>query len=88
MRIIQIAAAVLIVASLLALTYGGFTYTKETFELTPGLLMLTFEGEHQVHIPAWASAGGIFIGGLLLFVSRSTLKRPGSTTQFLTHKES
>ena len=37
----RIAAIVLIVAGVLALSYGGFTYTKETHEVHAGPLDLT-----------------------------------------------
>jgi hypothetical protein len=56
----------LIVAGILGLAYGGFTYTKETHEAKIGPLTLSVVDKETVNIPIWAGLGGIVLGGLLL----------------------
>ena len=62
----KLAALVLIVAGVLALAYGGFTYTKETHETQLGPIELTVEDKETVNIPVWVGAGAIIAGVLLL----------------------
>ncbi len=57
---------VLIVAGILALVYGGFTYTKETHEAKIGPLVLSVTDKETVNVPIWAGVGAIVIGGLIL----------------------
>jgi hypothetical protein len=62
----KMAAIVLIVAGVLALAYGGFTYTKETHDLKVGPIEMSIKDKETVNIPIWAGVGAIAIGGLLL----------------------
>lgn len=64
----RIVAIGLIVAGILALAYGGFTYTKETHETKIGPLELSVKDKETVNIPIWAGVGAIVIGGVLLLV--------------------
>ncbi|MFO7582189.1 hypothetical protein [Guyparkeria sp.] len=66
MNAIKIAAVALIVAGVLGLAYGGFTYTKETHETTLGPLELTVTDKETINVPIWAGVGAIAVGGLLL----------------------
>jgi len=61
-------AAVLIVAGVLGLLYGGFSYTKETHEAKLGPIELTVKDKETVNIPVWAGVGTIAIGGVLLLL--------------------
>jgi TRAP-type C4-dicarboxylate transport system permease small subunit len=63
----RVAAIVLIVLGVLALAYGGFTYTSETHEATLGPLNVSVDEKERVNVPVWAGAGAIVIGGLLFF---------------------
>jgi len=63
MKILGIA---LIAGGLLALVYGGFTYTKDTHEAKIGPLVLSVTEKQTVNVPIWAGIGAIVIGGLLL----------------------
>ncbi len=63
----RIAAVVLILLGVLALAYGGFTYTSDTHEASVGSLSMSVDERQRVNIPAWAGAGAILIGGLLFF---------------------
>lgn len=66
MDAIKMVAMALIVAGVLGLVYGGFTYTKETHDLKLGLLEMSIKDKETVNIPVWAGVGAIAVGGLLL----------------------
>ncbi|MFO7592999.1 MAG: hypothetical protein R6X15_03005 [Pseudomonadota bacterium] len=70
MNTINIAAIVLIVAGVLGLIYGGFSYTKETHDATIGSIELSVSDKQRVNVPVWAGVGGIVLGGVLLLVGR------------------
>jgi multidrug transporter EmrE-like cation transporter len=67
MNAIKIAAIVLIVAGVLGLVYGSFTYTKETHTAKLGPIELSVKDKETVNVPVWAGVGAIVIGGVLLF---------------------
>lgn len=67
MNSIRIVAIALIVAGVLALAYGSFTYTKETHEANLGPIELSVKDKETVNIPVWAGVAAIAIGGVLLF---------------------
>jgi len=70
---IKIAGIVLIVAGVLALVYGGFSYTKATHEVKLGPIELSLKEKQQVNVPVWAGVGAIVIGGgLLLYGSKKS----------------
>ena len=63
----KIAAIVLIIAGVLGLAYGQFTYTKETHDAKLGPIELSVKDKETVNVPVWAGVGAIVIGaGLLL----------------------
>lgn len=64
----KVAAMALIVVGILALVYGGFTYTKDTHDAKIGPLELSVKDKERVNIPVWAGVGAIVIGGGLLLV--------------------
>lgn len=66
MNSIKIAAVVLIVAGILGLVYGSFSYTKETHEVKLGPIEMTVKDKETVNVPVWAGVGAIVIGGMLL----------------------
>ena len=63
---IKIAAIVLIVAGILGLVYGSFSYTKETHDAKVGPLEFSVKEKDTINIPVWAGVGAIVIGGVLL----------------------
>ncbi len=65
---VKIVAMVLIVAGVLALVYGSFSYTKKTHEAKIGPLELSVKEKETVNIPVWAGVGAIVVGGILLVV--------------------
>ena len=66
MNPIKLAALVLIVAGVLGLLYGGFSYTKDTTVVKLGPIELTAKEKQTVNVPLWAGVGAIAVGGLLL----------------------
>jgi len=68
MSAIKIVAIVLIVAGLLGVMYGKFSYTKETHEAKLGPLELSVKEKQTVNVPAWAGVGAIVAGVTLLLV--------------------
>ena len=69
----RLVAIALIVAGVLGLVYGGFTYTKTTTEAKIGSLELNVKNKETVNIPIWAGVVAIAAGGgLLLMAGRKT----------------
>ena len=66
----QIAAIVLIVAGILGLVYGGFSYTKQTTGAKLGPIELKVTEKETVNVPMWVGIGAIVIGGVLLVGGR------------------
>jgi len=56
----------LVVAGVLGLAYGSFTYTRETHEANLGPINLTVKDKETVNIPVWAGVVAVAIGGGLL----------------------
>ena len=59
-------ALALVVAGILSLVYGGFSYTKETHEAKLGPIEFSVTDRERVNIPVWMGVGAILIGGALL----------------------
>ena len=68
MNAVKIAAIVLIVAGVLGLAYGSFSYTKETHDAKLGPIELSVKDKQTVNVPVWAGVGAIAIGGVLLLL--------------------
>ena len=66
MNATRIVAVVLIVAGVLGLLYGGFSYTRDTTAVKLGPLELSVQEKKTVNVPVWVGIGAIVIGGLLL----------------------
>ena len=67
MNSLRIAALALIVAGVLGLAYGGFSYTRQTHEMKIGPLEMSMQERQTINVPVWAGVGAILIGGGLLF---------------------
>jgi hypothetical protein len=72
MNRIRIFAIVLIAAGILALMYGGFTYTKESHDLKIGSLEVSVKDKETVSVPAWCGVGAIAVGVVLLLSRRNS----------------
>ena len=68
MTAVRIIAVVLVVASIVGLGVGSFSYTEEKTALKAGPLELKVQDEQTVAIPPWVSGGAIALGVLLLIV--------------------
>ena len=68
MKPIKLAALVLITAGVLALVYGGFTYTKESHDVKVGPIEFSVKEKESVNVPVWAGVGAIAVGAFLLLV--------------------
>ena len=68
MNAVKMAAIALLVAGVLGLVYGGFTYTKETHNADLGPIHMTMSERETVNVPMWVGIGAIVIGGGLLLV--------------------
>ena len=66
MNAAKMAGLILIVAGILALAYGGFTYTKTTHDVKLGPIELSIKDKETVNIPLWAGIGTIVAGAALL----------------------
>lgn len=66
MNTLKIVAVVLIVGGILALGFGGFSYTKETEGAKLGPIELTVNEKKTVNVPVWAGVGAIVAGAALL----------------------
>jgi len=66
MNTMKLVAAALIVGGVLALIYGGFTYTKETHDVTVGSMEISVDDEERVNIPVWGGVALVAVGGALL----------------------
>jgi multidrug transporter EmrE-like cation transporter len=67
MNAVKVVAIVLIVAGILGLAYGGFSYTRQTHEVKLGPIEMSVQERESVNVPVWAGVGAILIGGGLLF---------------------
>ena len=65
---LKIVGIVLIVAGVLALAYGGFSYTKETHKAEIGPIKLSVAEKDTVNIPQWAGIASIIAGIVVLVV--------------------
>jgi len=65
---IKLAAVALIVAGVLGLVYGGFSYTKDTTAVKLGPIELSVKQKETVNVPLWAGIAAIIAGGVLLVV--------------------
>ena len=63
---IKMVGIALLVAGVLALVYGSFSYTKDTTAVKLGPVELSVKEKETVNVPVWAGVGAIVAGGLLL----------------------
>ncbi|HET6372115.1 MAG TPA: hypothetical protein VFG76_02330 [Candidatus Polarisedimenticolia bacterium] len=76
MNPIKILAIILIVAGILGLAYGKFTYTKDTHDAKLGPIELSVKEKETVNVPLWAGVAAIAVGAVLLLVPGKSL--PGN----------
>jgi uncharacterized membrane protein YdcZ (DUF606 family) len=64
----KIAGIALVVAGVLGLLYGSFSYTRDSHMAQLGNLEMTVRDTETVNIPRWAGIAALVAGGLLLFL--------------------
>ncbi len=62
----KLLGAVLLVVGILALAYGGFSYTKQTDKVNLGPIHVAVEDKERVNVPLWLGVGVAIVGGVLL----------------------
>jgi hypothetical protein len=67
-------AIVLLLAGVLGLVYGGFSYTRETHEAKVGPLEVSISEKQRVNVPMWAGVALVIAGGGLLLTQRREVK--------------
>lgn len=66
MNAIKMAGFALIVAGVLGLVYGSFSYTKETHQAKLGPIEISVKDTETINVPVWVGVGAIVIGSLLV----------------------
>jgi hypothetical protein len=62
----KLLGAVLLALGILALAYGGFSYTKDTDKVDLGPIHFEVKDRERVNIPLWAGVAAAIVGGVLL----------------------
>jgi len=62
----KVIGIVLLAAGVLALVYGGFSYTKKTRGVKLGPVALEYKEKERVNVPTWAGVAFIVAGGAVL----------------------
>lgn len=63
-------AIVLLAAGVLALVYGGFSYTKQTHGAKLGPLEISVSEKQRVNVPVWAGAVLVVAGAAVLLTQK------------------
>jgi uncharacterized membrane protein YidH (DUF202 family) len=66
MNPVKLVGVALIVAGLLGLIYGAFSYTKDTTVVKIGSIELSAKEKQTVNVPMWAGVGAVVVGALML----------------------
>jgi heme/copper-type cytochrome/quinol oxidase subunit 2 len=69
MNTTKIIGIVLLVAGVLGLVIGGFSFTKETHKANLGPISMSVEEKQTVNIPLWASIAALVAGAAVLVVA-------------------
>ena len=70
MNALKVVGIILIVAGVIGLATGGFSYTKETHKADIGPIHVAVEDKQQVNVPLWAGLGAIVVGVDLLVLPK------------------
>ena len=66
MKETKLLGAILLVLGILAVAYGGFSYTKSTDKVDLGPIHFEVKDKEHVNFPLWAGIGVAILGGVLL----------------------
>jgi uncharacterized membrane protein YidH (DUF202 family) len=70
MAVRKILGLLLIAAGVLALVYGGFSFTKKSHKVDLGVAELKYDEREKVQLPVWAGVGAVVVGAGLLAIGR------------------
>jgi len=70
MNVIRVIGLIVLILGVLALVYGGFSYTKETHDAKLGPLEIELKDKERVDIPVWAGIVAAVVGGALVVFGR------------------
>ena len=59
---------VLLVAGILALVYGGFSYNHEKGDAKIGPVEIQVNEKKHVNVPVWAGIGAVVVGAALMSI--------------------
>jgi hypothetical protein len=62
----KLVGVVLLVLGLLAVAYGGFSYTKKTDNVDLGPIHIAVQDKERVNVPLWAGVLAAVAGGVLI----------------------
>jgi hypothetical protein len=62
----KLLGVVLLAVGILALAYGGFSYTKDTDKVDLGPIHIEVKDRERVNVPLWAGVAVAIAGGILL----------------------
>jgi hypothetical protein len=65
MSSLRLAAIILLIAGVLGVAYGGFSYTKDTHDVKLGPVELAVKEKERVNIPLWVGIAAVAVGGVL-----------------------
>jgi hypothetical protein len=72
MNSFRVVAIVLIIAGVLGLVYGSFTYVTDKHNADLGPIDLEVNEKETVNVPVWTGVSAIAVGGLLLLLASRT----------------
>ncbi len=62
----KLLGAILLVLGILAVAYGGFSYTKDTDKIDLGPIHIEVQDKERINVPLWAGIAVAIAGGVLL----------------------
>jgi len=68
MNTLKAAGGVIIIAGVLSLVYGGYTYTRQTHDFKLGSLDVSVYQTETVDIPLWAGILAMGVGGFMFLL--------------------
>lgn len=70
MNALKVIGIILIVAGVIGLATGGFSYTKETHKADIGPIHVAVAEKQEVNVPLWAGLAAIVAGIVLLVLPK------------------
>jgi hypothetical protein len=67
---LKMVGMLLLVGGVLALMFGGFSYTKETHDVDLGPLEIEVEDKEEVNVPMWAGIAAVAVGAMIILYGR------------------